>query len=196
MWLGLLDERRDVSRLLLGSWSIRAESSMLAGYGRNFGWGKFGKSYNTIQRCGGYDCCLLVQKIAQTFKGSISERKILSILVQFLEESYHLCFSYSIWRERMELPITSLGFSFHFRNAMPENQRANGKRGASYSKEVLQSKLGMTAQITGIQKISSVFSRKKSEDVVDLSEDDHLLLLPKEGSDSAVEVSSQIVQTR
>ena len=96
----------------------------------------------------------------------------------------------------MELPITSLGFSFHFRNAMPENQRANGKRGASYSKEVLQSKLGMTAQITGIQKISSVFSRKKSEDVVDLSEDDHLLLLPKEGSEPAVEVSSQIVQTR
>ena len=30
MWLGLLDERREVSRLLLGSWSIRAESSMLA----------------------------------------------------------------------------------------------------------------------------------------------------------------------
>ena len=85
--------------------------------------------------------------------------------------------------------IPSLGFRFHCRKAISEKIKEEQTEKMSKMQQRGAPKKAMreTAQITGMPKISSFFSREKSEAVLDLPEDVDLLLLPKESSEPAVQ---------
>ena len=117
------------------------------------------------------DCCLFLQRIAKTCKGSISDN-ILEEIIESFRKNHIIGASLRAFGDKeWEQLIPSLGYSFHCRKAISEK-----------IKEEQTEKM-----ITGMPKISSFFPRKKSEAVLDLPEDVDLLLLPKESSEPAVQ---------
>ena len=136
----------------------------------------------------------LPQKIAKTFKGSIPDN-ILEHVIESFQKNHISLVSLLLHSETMVAAHSIFGFrSLQKGNVRRNQRRSNGKDEQNAAKSC---SMRETAQITGMPKSSSFFPREKSETVLDLSEDVHLLLLPKEGSEPAVEatvVSSENVQ--
>ena len=135
------------------------------------------------------DCCLFLQRIAKTFKGSISDNILEEIIESFRKNHIIGASLIAFGDKEWEQLIPSLGFRFHCRKAISEKIKEEQTEKMSKMQQRGAPKKAMreTAQITGMPKISSFFSREKSEAVLDLPEDVDLLLLPKESSEPAVQ---------